>query len=176
MKNKFTLRLLVCAFAFLVVTISSSSQASIINLSANIDGSQANAGIGSGSLGAGVANMLFDDVSNEFSWDISWSGLTGNVTAAHFHGAALPNQNAGVQVPISTLLSPTSGSANITGAQAADLLAGLWYINIHTDTSPGGEIRGQIVREQITDVSAPSMLSLVLLSMIGVFYSRRRIF
>jgi hypothetical protein len=85
----------------------------------------------------------------------------------------LLNQNAAVQVAISILSNPTSGSATINDAQAADLLAGLWYINIHSTFSPGGEIRGQVVR-QVTDVSAPGMLSLVLLSMIGVFYSRRR--
>jgi hypothetical protein len=173
MKNTLPLRLLLCVFTFLVATISLPSQASIITLSASIDGPQANAGAGTGSPGTGVASMLFDDVSNEFSWDISWSGLTGVVSVAHFHGPALLNQNAAVQVAISILSNPASGSATITDAQAADLLAGLWYINIHSTTFGGGEIRGQVVR-QVTDVSAPGMLSLVVLSMIGLFYSRRR--
>jgi hypothetical protein len=172
MKITHPLRLLVCTFIFMVVSISPPSQAGLITLTANIDGSQANAGTGTGSLGTGVANMLFDDVSNEFSWDISWSGLTGNITAAHFHGPALLTQNAGVQVAISTLSNPTSGSDTINTAQAADLLAGLWYINIHTDTSPGGEIRGQV---QVASVPEPGTLSLLLLSIIGVFYSRSKI-
>jgi hypothetical protein len=168
-------RLLVSAFVFIVVTISLPGQASIIKLTANIDGAQANAGSGTGSPGSGSASMLFDDVSNIFSWDISWSGLIGNVTVAHFHGPASPNQNAGVQVPIDTLFNPTSGSAMISTVQATDLLAGLWYVNIHTDISPGGEIRGQVVREQVVGVSAPGMLSIVLLSIVGVFYFRRRL-
>lgn len=171
MKITHPLHLLICTFIFIVVTISPPSQAGLITLTANIDGSQANAGTGTGSLGTGVANMLFDDVSNEFSWDISWSDLTGNVTAAHFHGPAFLNQNAGVQVAISNLSNPTSGSATINAAQEAGLLAGLWYINIHTDTSPGGEIRGQV---QVASVPEPGTLSLLLLSMIGVFYSRSK--
>ena len=91
--------------------------------------------------------MTFDDVTNLFSWDISWSSLDGNITVAHFHGPALPDQNAGVQVnfgAISGLTSPSIGSAAITDSQANDLLAGLWYINIHSDLFPAGEIRGQV--------------------------------
>jgi hypothetical protein len=34
----------------------------------------------------------------------------------------------------------------LTEAQAADLLAGRWYVNIHTAANPGGEIRGQVTR------------------------------
>ena len=30
--------------------------------------------------------------------------------------------------------------------QAADLLAGKWYANVHTAQNPGGEIRGQMER------------------------------
>jgi hypothetical protein len=36
------------------------------------------------------------------------------------------------------------GSATITQAQADDVMAGLWYVNIHTDANPSGEIRGQV--------------------------------
>lgn len=174
MKITRPLRILACAFTFMLVTVSLPSQASIIKLSANIDGAQANAGSGTGSTGTGFASMMYNDLSNEFSWDVSWSGLTGNVTVAHFHGSALPNQNAGVQVAIATLFNPSSGSAIISASQAADLLAGLWYVNIHTTFSPGGEIRGQVVRERVANVSAPSVLSVFLLSIIGVFYFRRK--
>jgi len=37
------------------------------------------------------------------------------------------------------------GTAVLTDAQIADLTAGKWYANIHTQANPGGEIRGQVV-------------------------------
>jgi hypothetical protein len=37
------------------------------------------------------------------------------------------------------------GGVTFTEAQAADLLAGLNYVNLHTATNAGGEIRGQLI-------------------------------
>jgi len=117
--------------------------AAVIDLAATIDGAQANAGLGTGSPGLGMATMTYDDVTGQLSWTIVWDGLLTPAVVAHFHGPATPNQNAGVQIAIDPV-SPSVNSAIISDQQAADLLAGLWYINIHTATFPGGEIRGQI--------------------------------
>ena len=143
--------------ALIGLTLSLSANAAIINLAASIDGAQANAGAGTGSSGTGSAIMTLDDSSNLFSWNVSWSGLSGDVTVAHFHGPALPNQNAGVQVDFFGIApgNPSIGSTTITGPQAVDLLAGLWYINIHSTVSPGGEIRGQV---QVVPISTAAWL------------------
>ena len=45
---------------------------------------------------------------------------------------------------IASAASPIKGEATLTDAQAADLLAGRWYVNVHTRAHPGGEIRGQV--------------------------------
>jgi hypothetical protein len=105
-----------------------------------LDGAQA----GTTSTGTGSATITYDEATNLLSWDITYSGLSGPPTVAHFHGPAVPGVSAGVQVPITVTASPLIGSATITDEQEADLLAGLYYVNIHTALNPGGEIRGQV--------------------------------
>ena len=97
--------------------------------------------------GTGNAEVTYDTASKQLSWTVNFSGLTGPATMAHFHGPAESGKNAGVAVPIGTALkSPAKGTATLTDAQAADLLAGRWYVNIHTDANKPGEIRGQVTK------------------------------
>ena len=121
-----------------------SANAAIINLDAFIDGAQANVGIGTGSLSTGSAAMTFDTDTLQLRWNITWTPLVSGETAAHFHGPALPNENAGVQVGIGVASNPAIGQAILSAPQQSDLLNGLWYINIHSNDNPGGEIRGQV--------------------------------
>jgi hypothetical protein len=95
----------------------------------------------------GNATVTYDMVSRQMTWRITYSGLSGAPTAAHFHGPAQPGANAGVAVPIlNAATSPVQGSATLTDAQAADLLEGRYYINIHTTANPAGEIRGPVIK------------------------------
>jgi hypothetical protein len=95
----------------------------------------------------GSADIDYDPASKKLSWKLSYSGLSGPATAAHFHGPAETGKNAGVAVAIpNASSSPVEGSATLTDAQAADLVAGRYYINIHTAANPGGEIRGQVTK------------------------------
>jgi hypothetical protein len=97
--------------------------------------------------GKGNADITFDTASKQLSWTVSYSGLSGPATAAHFHGPAEAGKNAGVAVPIPNQgTSPVTGSATLTEAQATELLAGRYYVNIHTAANPGGEIRGQVTK------------------------------
>jgi len=95
--------------------------------------------------GSGTIDTTFDKSTNVLTWTINYAGLSGPVTAGHFHGPALPGANAGVALPFTgDLASPIRGKATLTAAQAADLTAGRWYANLHTAKNPGGEIRGQV--------------------------------
>jgi len=95
--------------------------------------------------GTGMAEAWLDKTSNLLKWKITYTGLSGPATAAHFHGPASAGANAGVVVPFASAATPIEGQATITAAQAADLMAGRWYANIHTAANPGGEIRGQML-------------------------------
>ena len=102
------------------------------------------------SSGSGSVTALFDSASKQLTWEGSYSGLTGPVTAAHIHGPAEPGKNAGVVMWISEkgqpFPSPFKGSATLTDDQASDLTNGRYYVNIHTAANPGGELRGQLVK------------------------------
>ena len=97
------------------------------------------------SSASGTVEATLNKRTSELSWTVTYSGLSGPATGAHFHGPAMAGANAGVVVPITgSLTSPIRGVASLTAAQAADLMAGKWYVNLHTAANPNGEIRGQL--------------------------------
>ena len=97
------------------------------------------------SQGSGTVDAVLNRDTNLLRWKASYTGLSGPVTGAHFHGPAAASANAGVVLPWpSPVTSPMEGSATLTPAQVAELVAGRWYANIHTAAHPGGEIRGQM--------------------------------
>ena len=98
------------------------------------------------SAGTGTADIDYDPASKKLSWKLTYSGLSGPVTAAHFHGPAAAGANAGVKVPIPNTASGSEGSATLNDEQAADLVGGKYYVNVHTAANPGGEIRGQVMK------------------------------
>lgn len=98
------------------------------------------------STATGTADITYDTSSKKLSWKLNYSGLTGPATMAHFHGPAEAGKNAPVAVPITPATSPSEGSATLTDAQAADLMAGKYYVNVHTEANKGGEIRGQVMK------------------------------
>jgi len=95
--------------------------------------------------GTGSADLKLDTSTKMLSWTVTYSGLTGPAVAAHIHGPAAIGANAGVLVPFSDVgMSTFTGSAKLSDAQIADLMAGKTYVNIHTAANKGGEIRGQV--------------------------------
>ncbi|GGG20841.1 hypothetical protein GCM10011323_26050 [Pontibacter amylolyticus] len=90
------------------------------------------------------------------SYTISFQGITP--TAMHFHKGGV-----GVAGPVTVPINPgtsndpyssanpyvspmTRSTSPLTAAQEAELLAGEWYVNIHSDQYPNGELRGQVTR------------------------------
>jgi hypothetical protein len=108
------------------------------------------------------------------TWDVKVSGLTSNITNGHIHGPALTNVNANVilqfdasatgGIPGSTfsglrqategraqgtltLTSANVGNSTVSGTAFKQMLIdGMTYVNVHTTTNGGGEVRAQIVK------------------------------
>jgi CHRD domain len=120
------------------------AQAETITLKADLKG--ANEVPPNTSPATGKAEAKLDTETRLLSWTITFADLTGPAVGAHFHGPSEPGKNAGIVLPFKTVQSPIDGTATLTETQAADLLAGKWYANIHTAANPGGELRGQMMK------------------------------
>lgn len=95
----------------------------------------------------GIATLTVDTETLVGTYSLSFSGLTSAQTAVHFHTAA-----AGANGPVAfglPLGSPVAGTWSLTAAQYASLVEGMIYINVHSTTFPGGEIRGQMTLDHV---------------------------
>ena len=98
----------------------------------------------------------FNPTNDSLKIKISYSGLSSAPTMAHLHIGAI-GANGGVTVGFTGFPTTTSGvydaALKLTAAQKTNLLANLLYVNIHTSTNVGGEIRSQLVLCDTTDVT-----------------------
>jgi hypothetical protein len=131
------------ATAFTVACLSAAS-AAMIDYRATMTGKQEVPP--TTSTGSGDVLATLDTATKKLSYTMTYMGLTGPATAAHFHGPAAAGANAGVAVPIGMPpANPATGTVTLTDAQIKDLEAGKWYANVHTAANKGGEIRGQMM-------------------------------
>lgn len=118
----------------------------------------------------GTFTAQINEESGTMSYAVTWSGLSGSITGAHIHGPSDASGTAGVLVNFQALpAGSTNGAittgaagsasgnldldgaitATVSGAQLREMLDnGQLYVNIHTAANTGGEIRGQITRQQ----------------------------
>ena len=119
------------------------------------------------SSATGSMDVFYTRNTHILTYNVTWSGLTGAVTAMHIHGLAPKGYSAtniiqniiassnGIVTPNATLYGASgkfSGTLYIDGVviKEQDLLNGYFYMQIHTaayptTSEPRGEIRGQIV-------------------------------
>lgn len=99
----------------------------------------------------GSLDVCYNKKTKLLTFRVKWTGLTGNPVGSHIHGEAAKGVNAGIKFDFTAPL-PKTTSGSYTGSVIVDevaikeagLLAGLYYVNIHTPAFPGGEIRGQV--------------------------------
>ena|SRR5689334_21272273 len=141
------LRSALAGLAYAALTVAVPAMAETVTLKANLSAKQEVPPTKSN--GAGEVTATYDTASKKLSWKGTYSSLTGPATMAHFHGPSGPGKNAGMALPIfagAAAKSPFAGAATLTDVQARQLLAGEWYVNVHTAANKAGEIRGQLTR------------------------------
>ena len=106
--------------------------------------------------GTGTASIVKNGAT--YTYTITYSGMTGALTGAHIHGPAAVGVNTVVIVPFDatgagasgTLTGTFTGTNNpaITPDSLDKLMtSGNAYVNLHTATNGGGEIRGQLSKQ-----------------------------
>ena len=168
-----------------------SAQASLVTLGGALSGANENPATTSPATGS--AFVTVDTVARTITFDVVFSGLTANDTAAHIHCCVAEGGNTGVATAVPALpgfpLGVTSGAfiaqtfslldasfynpAFITanggsvGSAEPVFLSGLLgsdaYFNIHTPTDPGGEVRAFLL-----PTPEPSTLFLTGLALLGI--------
>lgn len=98
------------------------------------------------SSATGTAEVTVDTESNTVIWTVAYDGLSGEATSAHIHGPAAEGENAPPVIDMSAGIM--EGSGEITADQITELQDGKYYVNIHTDAYPDGEIRGQLTEAE----------------------------
>jgi len=101
----------------------------------------------------GTALLTLSTRTRLLCYSISYTALLGTETAAHFHAPGSAGQNADILFFISPppagpspLGSPKTGCVGpLTRKQMSNLQKGLFYINVHSETFPAGEMRGQVL-------------------------------
>jgi CHRD domain len=144
LKQPFSVKVAVIAAALFVTACAEMPMSSTVAITGALTASAENPP--NASTGSGNIEASLDKTTSKLKWKVSYAGLSGPVVAAHFHGPAQSGQNAGVALGFQgSLASPIEGEATLTAAQAADVLAGKWYVNLHTKANPGGEVRAQVI-------------------------------
>ena len=101
--------------------------------------------------GTGSIDANYNRLTRTLTYKVTFSGLSDKASAAHIHGLG----EAGVSAPVvqtfvgfpNTTSGTYSGTLLVDGIKIKeeDILAGRYYVNIHTPPKPAGEIRGQLI-------------------------------
>ncbi|MGE5861655.1 MAG: CHRD domain-containing protein [Ignavibacteria bacterium] len=128
-----------------------------IGFTASLDGTQETPAVTTNSTGTGWAVMK--DSGTNIEHNITISGLSSNLTAAHYHNAA-----AGASAPPLQAITFTDSSSSGTWTGFAEnviseLLKNRLYFNVHSSDHASGEIRGQIEFSNIVSGNIPVELT-----------------
>lgn len=114
---------------------------------ATLDGEHQVPAVTTTASGKGV--FVVDPLTRALSGGVVYKGMTP--TSAHIHvGAVGTNSPAGSTPPVTltidllTFMATVPANTILTQQQYDDMLAGSFYVNVHSTAFPAGEIRGQV--------------------------------
>lgn len=97
------------------------------------------------STAKGTAVLNYNKDTNAFMINVTHD--IANPTAGHIH-IGVKGENGPVEFPFTSLTSPiTFTSPELTADQISALNDGKFYVNIHTEAFPDGEIRGNLMKK-----------------------------
>lgn len=114
----------------------------------------------------GIGHATLDLDTKWFTFDYTFENLLAPQTAAHIH-VAPAGVNGAVLYPLPNG-SPSGLNIMLTDTDIDQLRSGMWYVNVHSQLYPGGEIRGQFV-----PVPEASTYALGAAAILGVALMRR---
>ena len=127
--------------AAVLLAFSAAAAAKDVSLSGTFAGEH-----GATSQPAGHVDATLNTVTHKLKYTIDYSGLSGPVTIAHFHGPAKPGVDAGVMKPIpGPYKTGMTATTTVNAATQAAMLKGMTYVNLHTKAYPKGEGRAQLM-------------------------------
>ncbi|MEL6923357.1 MAG: CHRD domain-containing protein, partial [Bacteroidota bacterium] len=97
--------------------------------------------------GLGIFTISFNKKSMVV--DVSVAGLTGDITGIHIHEGTA-DENGPVIINLTDFIDGNRVKTTLSDLSAgtmAKFLTGAYYLNVHTEANPGGEIRAQILLE-----------------------------
>ena len=99
------------------------------------------------SRGSGYFEAVYRPSTKVLEYRLNLTGLSGPITMGYLHGPAAPGENSQQVAPINIPIYDYTiwDGVTLTEQQAAEVLAGRWYVNVLTVNHPDGEVRGQIV-------------------------------
>jgi hypothetical protein len=149
------------AAAAMVLGLTGAAEAQTTRFTASLSGANETPGIVTGAFG--TADVTWDAASQTLTWIIDVFNMPSGTTNAHFHVGG-PGV-AGPTVVNIAFPAQISNDFRLTGSATAEnllqrndqgirswqdleqsLFGGQLYINVHSATNPGGEIRGQVLQ------------------------------
>ncbi|AWV98725.1 CHRD domain-containing protein [Arcticibacterium luteifluviistationis] len=93
--------------------------------------------------GSGSLTGTYNARTNQITINASYSNLAAPPTGSHLHKAPA-GANGSAIIFLNATSGTISGTFTVAETDEPDLIAGNVYINLHTNSFPGGEIRGQL--------------------------------